>query len=147
VFILITLSVADPDPGCLFTPGSQMGKKSGSGFGMNNPDHISDSLETGIRNLKNLDPRWKNLDQGWKNSVHGSGRKILTRDDKHPGSATLITFILPQKNNFSKHRSNVVDLECLSRIRLVSFPDPGSELSPSRIRIKEFKYLNPKNGF
>jgi hypothetical protein len=36
-----------------------MGKKSGSGFGMNNPDHISDSLETGIQNLKKLDPRWK----------------------------------------------------------------------------------------
>jgi hypothetical protein len=29
-----------------------MGKKSGSGFGMNNLDYISDSLETWIRNLK-----------------------------------------------------------------------------------------------
>jgi hypothetical protein len=38
-------SVADPDPGpCAFlTPGSGMGKKSGSGSGMNNPDHISES--------------------------------------------------------------------------------------------------------
>jgi hypothetical protein len=35
-----------------------------------------------------------------------------------------------------------------SRIRLFSIPDPGSELSPSRICIKEFKYVNPqKNGF
>jgi hypothetical protein len=25
-------------------------------------------------------------------------------------------------------------------------PDPGSELSPSRIRIKEFKYFNPKKS-
>jgi hypothetical protein len=44
-----------------------MGKKSGSGSGMNNPDHISESLETifglkylnsmiGIRDGKNSDP-------------------------------------------------------------------------------------------
>jgi hypothetical protein len=26
-------------------------------------------------------------------------------------------------------------------------PDPGSELSPSRIRIEEFKYFNPKKWF
>jgi hypothetical protein len=61
-----------------------MGENSGSGFGMNNLDHISDSLETGIRNLKILIRDGKNLDPGWKNSVHGSGRKILLRDDKHP---------------------------------------------------------------
>ena len=38
-----------------------------------------------------------------------------------------------------------------SRIRLFSILDPGSELSPSRISIKEFKYFNPpknqKDGF
>jgi hypothetical protein len=34
-----------------------------------------------------------------------------------------------------------------SRIRLFSIPDPGSELFPSRIRIKEFKYFNPKKWF
>jgi hypothetical protein len=34
------ISVADPDPG------SGVGKKSGSESGMNNPDHISESLET-----------------------------------------------------------------------------------------------------
>ncbi len=28
-----------------------------------------------------------------------------------------------------------------------TFFHPGSEFSPSRIRIKEFKYFNPKNGF
>jgi hypothetical protein len=35
----------DPDPGsgAFLTPGSGMGKKSGSG--MNNPDHISESLK------------------------------------------------------------------------------------------------------
>jgi hypothetical protein len=88
-----------------------------------------------------LDPRWKNLDPGWKNSVHGSGRKILIRDDKHPGSATLITSWI------SKHRSSVADPGCLSRIRLFPIPDPGSELTPSRIRIKEFVYFNPKKWF
>ncbi len=41
-------NVADRDPGscAFFTPGSGMGKKSGSGNGMNNPDHISESLKT-----------------------------------------------------------------------------------------------------
>jgi hypothetical protein len=36
-----------------------------------------------------------------------------------------------------------------SRIRLFSFPDPGFELFPSRIRIKELKYsiFNPKKWF
>jgi len=40
-------SVADPDPGirCFLTPGSGMDKQSGSGSGMNNRDHISESLE------------------------------------------------------------------------------------------------------
>ncbi len=36
------ISIADPDPGsgAFLTPGSGMGKKSASGSGMNNPDHI-----------------------------------------------------------------------------------------------------------
>jgi hypothetical protein len=45
---LMESSVADPNPGsgAFLTPGSgRMGKKSGSGSGMNNPDHISESLE------------------------------------------------------------------------------------------------------
>ncbi len=40
--------------------------------------------------------------------------------------------------------SSVADLGCLSRIRLFSILDLGSEMFPSRIRIKEFKYFNPK---
>ncbi len=39
-------SVADPGSGASLTPGSGMGNKSGSGSGMNNPDHIFESLET-----------------------------------------------------------------------------------------------------
>jgi hypothetical protein len=45
-------SVADPDPGsgAFLTPGSGVGKKSdpdpASRSGMNNPDHISERLET-----------------------------------------------------------------------------------------------------
>jgi len=39
-------SVADPGSGAFLTPGSGMGKKSGSRYGMNNPDNISESLET-----------------------------------------------------------------------------------------------------
>ncbi len=34
-------SVADPVSGAFLTPGSGMGKKSGSGSGMTNQDHIS----------------------------------------------------------------------------------------------------------
>jgi hypothetical protein len=36
-------AVSEPVP--FVTPGSGMGKKSGSGSGMNNPDHISESLK------------------------------------------------------------------------------------------------------
>jgi hypothetical protein len=39
-------SVADPGSDAFLTPGSGMGKKSGSGSGRNNPDHISESLKT-----------------------------------------------------------------------------------------------------
>ncbi len=42
---------------------------------------------------------------------------------------------------------SVADPECLSRIPDPTFFHPGSELSPSRIRIKEFKYFNPKKWF
>jgi hypothetical protein len=52
-----------------------MGKKSGSGSGMNDWNHISEILE--IRDRKNSDPGSKKF---------GSGIR-----DKHPGSATLIS--------------------------------------------------------
>jgi hypothetical protein len=44
------------------------------------------------------------------------------------------------------HNFSVADPGCLSRIRLFSIPDPGSELSPSRILIKEFKYFNTQKS-
>jgi hypothetical protein len=47
-----------------------MGKKSGSGFGMNNPGHISESLKTNFR-VKVLKLFYEN--PGWKNSDSGSG--------------------------------------------------------------------------
>jgi hypothetical protein len=45
--------------------------------------------------------------------------------------------------------TSVADPGCLSRIRFLSIPDPGTEFSHprSRIRIKEFRYFNPKNSF
>jgi hypothetical protein len=52
-----------------------------------------------------------------------------------------------QKTEKSKHEISVADPGCLSRIPDLSFFYPGSEFFPSRIRIKEFKYLNPKNCF
>jgi hypothetical protein len=46
----VDISVADPDPGSgaflTLGSGSEMGKKSGSRSGINNPDHIFKSLET-----------------------------------------------------------------------------------------------------
>jgi hypothetical protein len=54
-----------------------MGKKLGFGSGMNNPDHISESLKKfwGLKYSNSLmwiqDPGWKNSDPGWK--IVGSG--------------------------------------------------------------------------
>jgi hypothetical protein len=44
---------------------------------------------------------------------------------------------------------SVADPGCLSRIPVSNFFHPGSEFfhPGSWIRIKEFKYFNPKNGF
>ena len=39
------IRIRDPVPFWPLDPESGMGKKSGSGSGMNNPDHISESLE------------------------------------------------------------------------------------------------------
>jgi hypothetical protein len=90
--------VQDSGSGAFLTPGSGMGKKSGSGSGMNIPDHISEGLQTIFR-VKILkffvaDPgsgmeRIRIQDQGWKNSDPVSGMEKIWIRDKHPGSATL----------------------------------------------------------
>jgi hypothetical protein len=51
-------SVPDPGSGAFFTQGSGMGKKSGSGSEMNNPDHIYESL------FFDADPGWKKFGSG-----------------------------------------------------------------------------------
>jgi hypothetical protein len=64
-----------------------MGKISGSGSGMNNPDHISESLET-IFWVKIL--QFFDADPGW--DKFGSGmEKVRDPGYKHPGSATLLS--------------------------------------------------------
>ncbi len=67
-----------------------MGKISGSGAGMNNPDHISEILEPifSVKILKFFDEdsgsgMKKNSDSGWKKLGYGIR-------DKHPGSTTLL---------------------------------------------------------
>jgi hypothetical protein len=75
-------SVANPDlgSGVFLTPVSGMGIKSGSGSGMNNPDHISECLETiflvkilkffeadpgsGMEKIRIRDPVWKKYRSG-----------------------------------------------------------------------------------
>jgi hypothetical protein len=67
-----------------------MGEKSGSRSGMNNPDHISESLKNNSL-MRIRDPGWKKFgsrirDGGIKNvRMAGSGIR-----EKHPGSATLL---------------------------------------------------------
>jgi hypothetical protein len=62
-------------------------------------------------------------------------------------------FISDPGSDFFPSRIRIVsipDPNCFhpgSWIRIVSIPDPGSELFLSRIRIKEFKYFNPKKWF
>jgi hypothetical protein len=68
-----------------------MGKKSGSGSGMNNPDNNSKSLETNF-GLKYLNSLMRIRDG--KNSDPRSGMKKIRIQDKHPGSATLNFIII-----------------------------------------------------
>jgi hypothetical protein len=67
----LSTSVADPGSGAFLTPGSGMGKKSGSVSGMNNTNHFSESVETifWVKILVNSlmrirDPEWKKSDPG-----------------------------------------------------------------------------------
>jgi hypothetical protein len=63
-----------------------MGKKSGSGSGMNNQDHISESLEKifGVKILTffDADPGWKKFGSGiWDGKKFGS--RINIPDPQH----------------------------------------------------------------
>jgi hypothetical protein len=61
---------------------------------------------------------------------------------------------IPYFSQLICHKTSVADTECLSWIPDPTFFHPGSRIPDpnclhpgSRIRIKEFKYFNPKNGF
>jgi hypothetical protein len=63
---VLRIPIRDPVPFWPLDPGSGMGKKSGSGSaGMNNPDHISESLKT-IFLVKILKSLMRIRDPGWK---------------------------------------------------------------------------------
>jgi hypothetical protein len=72
-------------------PGSEMGKPDpdlGSGSGVNNPDHISESLETifGVKILKffDADPGWKTFGSGIRNGkISDPGSGINIPDPQH----------------------------------------------------------------
>jgi hypothetical protein len=62
---------------------------------------------------------------------------------------THIYIIFKDKKSKRSHKAAVLRIRDVypgSRIRLFSIPDPGSDIF-SRIRIKEFKHFNQKNGF
>jgi hypothetical protein len=61
----LLIRIRDPVPFLPLDPGSGMGKKSKSGSGMNNPDHIAESLET-IFCVKYLNSLMLIRDLGWK---------------------------------------------------------------------------------
>jgi hypothetical protein len=62
-----------------------MGEKSGSGSGMNSPDHISESLETiffKVKILKFFDahPGWKKIGCGIRDKHHGSTTTLPVKE-------------------------------------------------------------------
>jgi hypothetical protein len=88
--VLRFISVANPGSGAflILESGIRYGYKSGSGSGMNNPDHISESLET-ISFVNCLNSLMRIRDPGWQKFRSGMekfGSGIL---EKHPGSASL----------------------------------------------------------
>jgi hypothetical protein len=72
-----------------------MGRKSGSGPGMNNPDNFCKSLETIFFGLKILKFSCGSVIRDGKNSHPGSGMEKNWIRDKHPGSATMGTTSKP----------------------------------------------------
>jgi hypothetical protein len=76
---IIFTSIADPypGPGAFLTPGSGLGKKSGSGSGMKTPDHIySECFETIF---------WVKILKFFEADAGSGMEQIMIRDpDKHP---------------------------------------------------------------
>jgi hypothetical protein len=92
---------------------------------MNNPDHISESLETIFWVKKIL--KFFEADQGWKK--YGSGNQ-----DKHPGSATLleniqIAVLWNWNHNFLPWR-NGSDTYCIPVLFPNLVPDPDLNPDP-----------------
>ncbi len=73
-----------------------MGKKSGSGSGMNNPDHNSDSFETifwaKILKFFDADPGWKNSDPRSGKEKNSDRSRINVSDLQHCNSDCFISF-------------------------------------------------------
>ncbi len=86
---MLFCSVADPGSGAFLTPGSRMGRKSASGSRMNNPNNIFYSLEIFlvVLGLKYLYSLMRIRDPGWRQIVSGIR-------DQHPGSATLLFWVM-----------------------------------------------------
>jgi hypothetical protein len=69
---VLRIRILDPVPFGPLDPGSGMAEKSGSGSGMNKPDHISESLET-ILGFKYL-CKFFDANPGWKKFGSGDQR-------------------------------------------------------------------------
>jgi hypothetical protein len=113
---------------------------------MNILDHISESLETifWVKILKFFDAEC-GCGSGSRDLEilltlgPGTGMEKIRIRDKHPGSGDPGSATL--RTNF------LHTLQYPHTIPVPSAADPGSELFPSRIHIKEFKYFNPKKWF
>jgi hypothetical protein len=114
-----------------------MGKKSGSGSGMNNPDIISESLETiflvKILKFFDVDPE--------------SGMEKIRIRDRHPGSATLpenirIAVLLNRNHNLLAGSGNIMHSGSVSEPGLD--PDLNPEPDPTQNGIQKSKVRNLK---
>ncbi len=93
---MLRIRIRDSGSGTFLSPGSGMGKKSGSVSGMNDQNHISESLETlfWVKILKNSLMRIR--DPGWKK--FGSGINIPDPQHCMISSSTYGVDALAQKH-------------------------------------------------
>ncbi len=117
---MLRIRIRYPGAGALI-PGSGMGKKSGSKSEMNNPDHVSESLETIFFGLKFLNSLMrirdgKNMEPGSGMQKFGSG----IRDEQPP------SYFRELRNHFFRLKY----LNSLMRIW-----DPGWKKFGSGIRV------------